>query len=326
MKILLFHPVLLPPVDYGGVERVVLWLAKGLTQLGHEVTIAALEGSQLPRGVTLLPVSRRCKSDELLLKHLPNGTDVVHFMAPPSPRTLSSLNCPSVLTVHGNGKMGEIFPLNTVFLSRDHANRHGSQTFVYNGIDPTEYKFQHKKGRSFLFLSKTSWRVKNLTGTMALSQKAGIPLLIAGGSRPYLARFRAMLNPNFKWMGSVSGLEKMNLLASARALLFPVLWPEPFGLVIAEAWMSGTPVIANPRGSTREMVLPSVGYLPETEEQWMQAIDTIGKISPEACRSHAETHFHYLKMAENYESVYRKIIAGGKLNTQAPQSAGWELK
>lgn len=322
MRILLFHPSALPPRDYGGVERVVLWLAKGLQERGHHVFVAAFAGSVLPQGCQLIEVNQQEYSPEFLLSLLPKSLDIIHFMAPVSKQLFEGLGCPALLTVHGNGKPGELFPKNTVFLSQNHADRHGASAFIYNGIDPAEFIFNPSRKRdSFLFLSKTNWRVKNLSGAMKYCRKAGVALQIAGGNRPLFKRFLCSMLPGIRWRGPVAGREKAELLSNAQALVFPILWPEPFGLVVAEALMSGTPVIAFPRGSMREMLPPSVGLLPEAEEEWIQALQTgVRALSPESCRQWAWDHFHYLKMAEGYERIYQMLLSGAVLNQKPPQA------
>jgi glycosyltransferase involved in cell wall biosynthesis len=325
MRICLFHPTLLPPRDYGGVERVVLWLAAGLQERGHEVFVAALAGSRLPSGVQLISVPADRTSAWDLLPLLPPGIDVVHFMAPPETGVFEKLPCAGLLTVHGNGKPGEVFPLNTVFLSADHAHRHGAKAYVHNGIDPREYHYDPRvaKADGLLFLSKTSWRVKNLAGAMKLSSQAGVKLTIAGGGRPWGRRIQATLSSRMQWAGAVSGNEKARLLSAARALIFPVLWSEPFGLVVVEAMISGTPVIASRCGSLPELVTPEVGALldppttPESIQSWVEvmqsAVTQRSPWQPEACRQRAMTEFHYLKMAEGYENAYKKVIQGEAL-------------
>jgi glycosyltransferase involved in cell wall biosynthesis len=319
MKIVLFHPALLPPPDYGGVERVVVWLARGLLERGHEVHVAAREGSELPKGARLIPVSPAASSDADLLPKLPAGADVVHFMAPPRADTLSRLPCAAVLTVHGNGKPGEKFPRNTVFLSRDHARRHGAEFFVYNGIDPVESGFNAGAREPwYLFLSRTSWRVKNLSGAMSYCRRAGASLRIAGGHRPLGLRLKAALTPGFRWEGPVSGAKKSELLCKGRALVFPVLWDEPFGLVIVEALMAGTPVIATPRGSVPELVSPEVGLLPRSEEEWVEALRGGFSRDPGICHEWARKRFHYSVMAAGYESAYSRVIGGEHLQPSEP--------
>ena len=184
MKVVLHHPVRLPPKDYGGVERVVLWLARGLLESGVQVSIVAEAGSVLPRGAELIPAEDG--SGAPWFERMGRSVDLVHFMAPPGERDWDAFEGPKLLTVHGNGKSGEKFPQNTVFLSEDHARRHGGSVFVYNGLDPSEYRFLPSRAKSdwFLFLSKTSWSVKNLGGAMRMASKADVSLKIAGGGRP----------------------------------------------------------------------------------------------------------------------------------------------
>jgi glycosyltransferase involved in cell wall biosynthesis len=329
VKICLFHPKLLPPRDYGGVERVVSWLAQGLLERGHEVWVAALAGSRLPRGAQLIEMGPQAKATDLAHR-LPGSIDVVHWMAPPETGASEGLPCASILTVHGNGKPGERFPLNTVFVSRDHARRHGAEAFVHNGIDPAEYRFlpTSAKEQRLLFLSKTSWSVKNLKGALRICTQARAPLRIAGGNRPWTSRLRCAVTSRLEWAGPVGGARKADLLAQARALIFPVLWAEPFGLVVAEALISGTPVLASNQGSLPELVTPDTGALipaPNSAEDERAWIDQVRQIvagpprwSAEACRDRAMTHFHYLKMAEGYENAYKRIVAGERLNVNTP--------
>lgn len=337
MRILLFHPVLLPPRNYGGVERMVLWLAQGLRDRGHEVWIAAKKGSELPESVRLLSMSEPEIGAIDLLKKLPPGMDVIHFMAPPEEAVWEKLPCAGVLTVHGNGKPGERFPLNTVFLTQDHALRHGANVFVYNGIDPAEYQFEpelKRKENGYLFLSKTSWKVKNLVGAMRICARANVSLSIAGGSRPIIRRIEAQFRPKMKWIGPVNGKLKAQILAQSRALLFPVLWPEPFGLVVVEALMSGTPVIASKKGSLPELLPPDVGALlespvsDETETQWVNFLQEQRNQfwNPERCRSWALEKFHYSQMAEGYEALYKRVIQGEQLHNIHPIAGDWRTQ
>lgn len=337
MRICLFHPKRLPPRDYGGVERVVVWLAKGLQERGHEVSVAALRGSRLPVGIRLIEMDPGVTSAEALLKVLPEGLDAVHFMAPPEAGAWERLPCAGLLTVHGNGKPGEVFPLNTVFLSADHARRHGGHAFVHNGIDPAEYQFDPDRAQAdwMLFLSKTSWSVKNARGAARICRRAGASLVVAGGNRPWGLRARASLSKGLRWEGPVAGSRKAALLADARALLFPVLWPEPFGLVVVEAMMSGTPVLASRVGSLPELVISEVGELLDiptsasAEAIWVDRVRELACLprrkmpwEPEACRQWAEGRFHYLKMAEAYENAYKRVARGERLHGRPPVTGG----
>jgi glycosyltransferase involved in cell wall biosynthesis len=322
MKVVLFHPVALPPKAYGGVERVVLWLAKGLVEAGHEVHVAALAGSRLPPGSRLIPIDPSRPSALELPSLLPSGVEVVHFMAPPEKGVWSQLPCAGLVTVHGNGKPDERFHANTVFLSADHARRHGGSVYVHNGIDPDEYEFVPGRSRErFTFLSKTSWKVKNVEGAIRLCARAGAPLDVAGGHRPWRARARVALTRGMRWIGPVDQAAKAALLAGSRGLVFPMLWDEPFGLVMVEALMSGAPVLANPRGAAPEIVTPGTGFLPRDEEEWLRLLSSAsGFPAPEACRAHALAMFHYSRMTAEYAMLYRKVAGGQRLNSIDPMT------
>ena len=325
MRILIFHPTFLPPRDYGGIERVVLWLTRGLIENGHQVYVAALAGSRVPDGCSLIEAERKAYSAEELSQLFPKGLDIVHFMAPLADKVWSQRTVPALLTVHGNGQCGQIFPKNTVFLSQNHARRHGAEYSIYNGIDPSEYLYRPEfKENWFLFLSKTNWRVKNLLGAMHYCRSAEVSLKIAGGNRPFFQRLQCSMRKSMQWIGPVSGIQKANLLAQAKALIFPVLWPEPFGLVVAEALMSGTPVIASPRGSLVEMIPPDVGFLPQSERQWIEGLQgSFENWNPERCRQWALEKFHFIRMAENYEKAYQKVVSGNLLNEKNPVVGNW---
>jgi len=297
---------------------VVLWLAQGLRDEGHDVTIAAAPGSSLPAGVKLWEVSPQASPVEWLPKL--SSFDVAHFHAPLAPEVWQRISTPKLVTIHGNGQPGEIFAKNAVFLSQNHASRHGARAFVYNGILVDEYPLSHTHADWFLFLSKTSWRRKNLRGAYALCQRNGAHLKIAGGDRPYDLRVRSFFNPRTQWMGPVNGSLKTELLGRARALIFPILWEEPFGLVMVEALACGTPVIASPRGSVPEIVTPEVGILARTEQDWDRALtDFAYKWSPEKCRERVLREFSHSQMARNYLSLYTQVIRGEELNPTEPR-------
>jgi glycosyltransferase involved in cell wall biosynthesis len=326
LKILLFHPVPLPPKDYGGVERVVLWLAEGLRDFGHDVTVAALEGSQVPKGVSLLEIPASDRSAASLPELLPKGIEVVHFQAPPEAAYYRSGVPPAVTTIHGNGKPGERFSKATVFLSKNHAERHGSTAYVYNGVNPSEFGLPEdlgvvRKVNAPLFLSKTTLKTKNLRGAMNIASRAKMKLAIAGGTRPLGLRARAFFE-RFSWLGPVAGTTKARALAEASALLFPVLWDEPFGLVLVEAMLSGTPIVGSRRGSLPELVGPDAGFVldlpsgPDDEDgytRWSEALTQVQKLDSQVLRKHAIERFSHHRMAESYVDVYKRIIRGEPL-------------
>ena len=330
MNLTLYHPVKLPVRGYGGVERVVFWLAKGLAELGVQVRVAAMSGSLLPPGVALLPLPSNDEGDFLSALGKSGASELVHFMAPPATATtekLQSVGVHSLVTIHGNGKPGEVFADTSVFLTRDHALRHGADAYVYNGIDPEELHFEPKcLGDSFLFLSRTSWSVKNLSGAMALCRENRQRLRIAGGERPFLLRLRAAWDRRFAWEGTVDGRRKAELLSQSQALLFPIRWPEPFGLVMVESLMSGTPVLATPFGSVPELLSPETGIQIGLGDfdRWKWALQEGWRgLKRERCREWAMERFHYRKMAENYVRFYEKVLNGERINARTPIATDW---
>lgn len=296
----------LPVRGYGGTQRVVVWLARALAELGHGVTVVAARGTRLPglrvreapaRAFRRLYGDSEYDADELV----PQDAQVVHFQAPIAARVPK----PNLVTIHGNGPPG-LYPPNAVFVSRDHMTRLDGRHFVYNGVDPSEYRFGAEKSDYYLFLGKAKWRVKGAGAAERIARRAEIRLVVAGGRRLRWSR-------KVRWVGTVDGGRKAELLAAARALLFPIQWEEPFGLVVAEAWMSGTPVLAAPRGSMRELVRPQVGRLCATEEEFVEAVGAIerGELTydPRDCRAYAEERFSHLRMARDYLALYEQAIA-----------------
>lgn len=325
MKVLLYYPALIPPRDYGGTERAAWWLAEGLRDRGHTVALGALEGSRPPEGVELWPIPGGTRDPEFLLSHRPDGFDLVHLFTPPRKELWDRFDFPWLLRLAGNGKPGEEFPPNTVFLSQDHARRHGRTAYVHNGLDPSEFEFNPRprgEAPAALFLSRTHWSAKNLKGAMALCRKARLPLTIAGGNRPLHLRLLALLAGQ-SWAGPVAGAPKARLLADAKVLVFPILWSEPFGIVMLESLVSGTPVVASALGSIPEVLTPEVGRVlpipkdPQAIERWVETLVEIRegrtKWDPAACRARVEAHFTHHKMAENWEGVYRRLLSTGRV-------------
>lgn len=288
----------LPVKHYGGTQRVILWNARAQSRLGHEIVLVSLKGTRLND----LEVHEIPKELDDYSAYIPPDADMVHLYATPGvvPRQ------PYIVTIGGNGKPGETYLPNTVFVSRNHAKRHGSDQFVYNGIDPAEFAYRETKDDYFLFLSKASWKVKGLKTALDLAKSTGIRLRIAGGRG-------LSLNRRVKYMGMVGGRKKRDLLAGARALLFPIQWEEPFGLVAAEALMSGTPVITSDRGSMPEVVTDDVGFRCDTYEEMERAVRAVNEISPRACRERAERLFSDEAMARAYLLKYEEILRDGRL-------------
>jgi glycosyltransferase involved in cell wall biosynthesis len=217
---------------------------------------------------------------------------------------------PFVQTLEGNLQPGDPLPPNNICVSADHARRHGTTVFVYNGLDPADYIFRRAKADYDLFLGRLH-SVKGYRWAVAGAKRTGRRLLLAGGWRPSVRR-------NIRYVGEVDGREKAELLAGARCLWMPALWDEPFGLTTIEALFSGTPALGTRRGALPEVIAPSVGAVCDTLDEMIAAVETIHTRDPEACRAHAERHFSHLVMAEEYVRMYRCLLDTGTLPAGRP--------
>jgi len=298
-SISLIHEARFPVQKYGGTERVVWWLAKGLSELGHQINLICLPGSMCPFGRVYD------------LQEARPAADITHYFNTPSQEPVT----PYLVTIGGNAKPGENFLRNTVFVSHNHALRHGSEAFVYNGLDPDEYFFREEKNGELLFLAKASWAVKNVKGAIQISRRAGKKLNVVGGSRWWCPSWGGI-----HWRGMLGGIEKASWIAQSEGLLFPVLWHEPFGIAVTEALVSGTPVLATPFGSLKELVAPDVGQICNNYDDFVRAAKNLRSFKAKDCRDWAMSKFHYREMAKHYLQKYELVLSGKKLNPISPRA------
>jgi glycosyltransferase involved in cell wall biosynthesis len=295
----------LPVSGYGGTQRAVVWLARGLAELGHEVTLIAGIGTRVPEARVVevdLDAVRRPGFD--IAPFLPPGVDLLYGFAP----VPGTPPVPYIRRLAGNWRAGKIAPPNTLFLSANHAARHGGRSWVYNGVDPSEFVFRSAKDRFDLFLGRLH-SVKGhrlaIDGTRRLDRR----LVVAGGWRPSFPWSRV------RYHRTVGGTRKAQLLAAARCLWMPAQWHEPFGLTLIEALVSGTPVIGTHFGSLPEIIRPSVGGLGDTLEELVEVARSIERVDPAACRARVERYFSHRTMAEGYLRVARHYLESGALPT-----------
>ena len=312
MHVTLYKPgtIPIPPKLYGGTERVIYWLGKALVELGHQVTLIASAQSHIP-GAELRAVAGNEKDPRAWLRLVPDSTDIVHFHEQPK----APVKKPFLLTVHGNGRPGEQFPPNTVFVSRRHAANHGSQNFVHNGLDPGEYAFSEQREDYAVFLAKARWKVKNFPGAVAVARRAGVELRVLG-SRNWPFDLQKLLPPirGVRYYGMIGGTEKRDLLARARCLILPVRWEEPFGISLTEALVSGAYVVGTPYGSLPEIVTPETGVLSAQAGELVEAVRNPQRFNPQACRNRVlRGGFTHLDMARKYLGRYEQILARGSL-------------
>ena len=236
MRILIYLDNLIPARTYGGTERVMWYLGKELARMGHTVYFLCHPGSTCDFA-TVIPHDPRLPFDG----QVPTGVDVIHF----NNCTMGRLEKPYIVTHHGNFLQGDL-DRNSVFVSADHARRHGSASFVYNGLDWSDYGDPglRSERRYYHFLGKAAWRIKNVQGAIdTVKALPGERLLVLGGYRLNLKMgLRLTLTPKARFAGMVGGERKNELLRHSKGLIFPVRWDEPFGLAITESLYFGAPV------------------------------------------------------------------------------------
>jgi glycosyltransferase involved in cell wall biosynthesis len=317
MHIVQVYHAKVPVSLYGGMERVIESLIQGFLELGHRVTLISFKGDYSIPGVNFIDLDRYSSMEEANQKFvelIPNDADIVHFHLPLS---FEKFPFPYVCTMHGNllpdedkKKLHE----NVIFLCQNHAERHGKNKYVFNGLNPNEIPFNKhnlSEREYFAFLGRAGLKRKGLHLAKKIAKSMKIKLKIGGGR-------------GFGWFGSyeflghIDNYQKFNLLQNAKALLFPILWEEPFGLVMIEAMFCGTPVFALNHGSVGE-VLGQVG----SEKLFIKAddFDQLKKKVSEAkfdqnpieIRKYAEQHFTHLKMCEGYLKYYHAAMTNSSL-------------
>jgi len=302
MHIVQFQHTRVPVEKYGGAQRIVVWLSQALVELGHDVTLLAGRGSNVP-GVRVVEVDaedvRRPGFD--VHRYVPGPVDVMHYHGlvahPP--------NVPYVATLHGNLGAGQVAPSYVIGVSENHAQRHGTRSFVYNGVRLDEYEFRAQKSDFDLFLARLhsakGWRV-----AVQAAKQEQFRLVIAGGWRPTLSRW-------LTFVGEIGREKKRELLAGARCLWMPVQWEEPFGLNVVEALASGTPVVATRRGALPVLVSPDVGGVGATLDDLLAIRRRLADFDPHACRRRAERYFTHIRMARDYVRMYEGLLKDGRL-------------
>jgi glycosyltransferase involved in cell wall biosynthesis len=324
-----------PPHRYGGTERVVSYLTDELVSRGHAVTLFASGDSVTdarlipgwPRSLRLggpsldavglhlamlLRVYERAREFDLIHCH----TD---YLGLPLARGCA---VPTVLSLHGRLDMPEAHPVYRAFPDVSFVSISTAQRAPLDGVRWTAtvphglprdlYPFQERPGRYLVFLGRISPE-KCPDAAIRVAVRAGIPLRIAAkvdaGDRRYFEEVvRPLLDhPLVEFLGEVDDRDKAALLGDALALLFPIDWPEPFGMVLIEALACGTPVIARRRGSVPEIITDGrTGVLCETEDEMVAGVARVAAIDRTACRAEFEDRFTVEMMATAYLRVYER--------------------
>ncbi|MFM7107379.1 MAG: glycosyltransferase [Planctomycetaceae bacterium] len=297
----------LPARRYGGTERVVTWLAKGLAMAGHKVTLLCAPGST-SRYATVIPYD----PGRPVREQVPDSVDVLHLHRQrdvPDDR-------PVCVTHHGTTRNPEVFHQNTIFISADHARRNNGSVFIHHGLDPDDYPPPDLRAdfRDLTFLAKASWRVKNVRGAVRIARLAKRNIHVLGGHRVNFSMgFRLTLDPRARFHGMVDDTTKGKFLRDSSGLVFPVLWHEPFGVAVIEAMFYGTPTFATPFGSLPELVTDDVGALSGSCADLAAAIQT-RRYSREAIHERWRSAFTIHHMTDAHVRRYSQLMRGISLH------------
>jgi glycosyltransferase involved in cell wall biosynthesis len=328
-----------PPQGYGGTERVVHSLTEELIQQGHEVTLFASGDSQT-KARLCAPCARSLRTDAgcldavayhvLMLEQVwqeARHFDLIHFHCDWVPFLLTRrLDVPSVHTLHGRldaPGLGSLFQefRDMPVVSISDAQRAPApwlnwQATVYHGLPVQSYTFQARPGNYLVFLGRISPE-KGVDTAIEIARRAGMPLKIAAkvdqrDQRYYDEVVKPLLRtPGVEFIGEVGPRDKDALLGGARALMFPIDWPEPFGLVMIEALACGTPVIGYRRGSVPEIIEHGkTGFIVDGVTEAVAALARVDALSRADCRSAYEQRFSPARMSDNYLAVYQGLVAG----------------
>jgi glycosyltransferase involved in cell wall biosynthesis len=338
-----------PPRGYGGTERVVSYLTEELVHQGHEVTLFASGDSRTqaelvpicPRSLRLDPnavldmpyhfieierVAERAEEFDVIHHHV----DFLHF--PVSRR----MNTPSLTTLHGRLDLPDLGPLYREFSDAPVVSISDAQRIplpdanfvgtVYHGLPRNLYSYHQDHADYFAFVGRISPE-KRVDRAIEIATRLGVPLKIAAkidrADREYFERDVKHLldNPLVEFVGEVSDADKDAFLGNARALLFPIDWPEPFGLVMIEAMACGVPVVAFRAGSVPEVIDDGVtGFVVDDMEAAVAAAARVSELDRRGCRAVFETRFSAERMAADYAALYSRLRAGERAS--GPELAG----
>ena len=337
MKIGMLAPpwIKIPPAGYGGIEWVVHYLADELAARGHDVTLFASGDSVTKAG--LVPAFSHQMPDRIgqtmydvrqvaAAYELAGGFDVLHDHTGFTGAAFASfIDTPVVHTLHGPFT-AEVCDFYRAF--RDSANYVSISSYqrsccpdlryagnVYNPIDINGWPFPDREERKdYLLAFGRICADKGFHTAIEVAKRANRRLIIAGAVQaPHRDYYETVVRPEIdgdqiQFVGEVSLTQKWNLFAQAQAFLFPIQWPEPFGLVMIESMAVGTPVLAFPEGSVPEIVVDGLsGFVVETVDEMVERLDHLDEIDAETCRRYVAEKFSVRQATEAYERIYEQV-------------------
>lgn len=327
-----------PPIRYGGTERVVSWLTESLVRQGHEVTLFATGDSKT--SAKLVPVLPECIRHgansprdwvpvyaRLLeeVRRVSGEFDIIHFHIDSLPLPVfAHTNQNIILTMHGRLDLKEyhdvyrLFPkVPLVSISNSQRSFMPDQNWagtIYHGMPEPKWHVVAPKRKYLAFLGRISPE-KGVEHAISIALSAGLDLKIAAKidrvDKEYFNKFvKPYIGKNgISFLGEITDSEKPDFLGNAKALLFPIDWPEPFGLAMVEALAVGTPVIGFRRGSVPEIVDDGVtGFVVNSVQEAVSALEKIPLLDSEEIKKVFLNRFTDHRMAEEYAKIYQDII------------------
>jgi len=326
-----------PPKYYGGTERVVSYLTEELIRQGHEVTLFA-SGDSETKAHLVAACRRSLRLDKHCVDQLAHQIlmlervfqragefDIIHFHVDYLHFPLSRRqSVPHVTTLHGRLDIPDLIPLYREFrempvISISHRQRDplpwaNWQATVYHGIPADTYRFRAEPGTYLAFLGRISPE-KRADRAIEIAKRVQIPLKIAAKvDRVDVDYFEAVIEPLLRdplveFVREIGDGEKEEFLGNAHALLFPIDWPEPFGLVMIEGMACGTPVVAYRGGAVSEIMEQGhTGFIVKELEDAVEAVRRIPGLSRKRCREVFEQRFTARRMAHDYVQVYHRLV------------------
>jgi glycosyltransferase involved in cell wall biosynthesis len=328
-----------PPERYGGTERVIGHLIDELSRHGHEVTLFASGDSTAPADL-VAPTRKSLRTDptieDKLAPHIQElgqvieraeSFDIIHSHVDYVAFPVAALSpTPTVHTLHGRLDLPHLRPVfaqfnELAFVSISDAQRSPLDGLginwvatVYHGLPLDEYPYDPDGGDELVYLGRISPE-KRPDLAIEVATRAGMTLTMAAKidatDKDYFERdIRPLLDhPLINFVGEVDHKQKVELLTRARALLFPIDWPEPFGLVMIEAMACGTPVVTRPCGAVPEIIdHERTGLVASSVDELVDAVKRVDRLDRRECRREVEERFSASRMASDYERVYRRLV------------------